>query len=198
MEKPDYLKYYEQQLKILEGQGFIIGDERFKYLRSLSMLLMHLHDAIMSMILFEKYSKADENEPLEEHVIEQALFRNAVLNYAKCFSQSGKGRMSLDKNDVYKDVTKFIPVHQQLMDFRNNFFAHSDDSGLDDVTFATKEESDRIFVKQLYIIAIPIDEFPKYLATFKYCGDYIKSKIEKNFKNIETKCGKAVYGFELN
>ncbi|WP_230716026.1 hypothetical protein [Marinobacter shengliensis] len=51
MEKSDYLKDYEQHLKMLTEQGFDIDDERFKYVKGLSMLLMHLHDAIKSRVI---------------------------------------------------------------------------------------------------------------------------------------------------
>ena|SRR5690554_1286514 len=195
MEKSDYLKDYETHLKTLTEQGFDIDDERFKYVKGLSMLLMHLHDAIKSMLMIENCERYEEKGSSEEHLLQQALFRNAVLNYAKCFSQSGKGRVTLDKKNVFKDAQPLLGTHNKLIDYRNKFFAHSDDSGLDYVSLATKEESDHIVVKQLYTIVVPVNEFSAYTTVFKFCGDHVKEKIEKSFRGLEKRCGKRVYGF---
>ncbi len=195
MQKPDYLKDFEEHLKALSSAGYVIDDERFKYVKGLSMLLMHAHDAIKSIILIENCSKYEVEGSSEEHLLQQALFRNAVLNYAKCFSQSGKGRITLDKNDIYKDIEVLRDIYDKVINLRNKFFAHSDDSGLDYVSLATKEENDHIEVKQLYTIVVPLNEFPKYLTLFKFCGDAVAEKIQKSFENIENKLGKKVYGF---
>lgn len=195
MNKPSYLKDYEEHLQILTQQGYNLDDERFKYVKGLSMLLMHLHDAIKSMLMIRNCNKYEQEGSPEEHLLQQSLFRNAALNYAKCFSQSGKGRITLDKNDVFKDAKPLINIHNQIMEYRNKFFAHSDDSGLDYVSLATKEKPEHILVKQLYTIVVPIDEFPKFITIFKFCGDHVKLKIDKNFESIEKKYGKKVYGF---
>ncbi len=195
MQKSDYLKDFEEHLKVLSEEGYDIDDERFKHVKGLSMLLMHAHDAIKSMFLIENCAKYEIEGSSEEHLLQQALFRNAVLNYAKCFSQSGKGRITLDKNDIYKDMSALKDVHDQVMNLRNKFFAHSDDSGLDYVSLATKEEINHIVVKQLYTIVVPLNEFPKYVTLFKFCGDAIAEKIQKSFSSIERRLGKKVHGF---
>lgn len=195
MQKPDYLKDYEQHLKVLMDQGFNLDDARFRYVKGLSMLLMHLHDAIKSISMIVKCERYEQKGSPEEYLLQQSLFRNSVLNYTKCFSQSGKGRVSLDKKDVFKNAPYYLSTHNKLIGFRNKFFAHSDDSGLDYVSFATKEESDHIVVKQLYTIMVPLNEFPSYTDVFEFCGVHVKDKIEKSFQSVERQCGKKVYGF---
>ena len=37
------------------------------------------------------------SEKSNEHLLQQSLLRNAVLNYSKCFSESGNGHISLNK-----------------------------------------------------------------------------------------------------
>ena len=81
------------------------------------------------------------------------------------------------------------------MHLRHKFFAHSDDSGLDFVSFATKETEDKIITRQLYAILVATQEFGDFLTLFCYCGDHIKEKIDKNFNNLEKKHGKKILGF---
>lgn len=197
MQKSDYLMDFEEHLAMLSSEGFNLDDERFKHVKGLSMLHMHMHmhDAIKSMLLIKNCSKYESEGSSEEHLLQQALFRNAVLNYAKCFSQSGKGRVTLNKNDIFKDANNLIEFHDQLMNFRNKFFAHSDDSGLDYVSLATKDEDNHIVVKQLYTIVVPQNEFPTYISLFKFCGDRVAEKIQKCFSNLEKKYGKKIFGF---
>ena len=185
----------EKYFKYLEEHGFRLDDDRFQYVGRLSRLLMYCHDAMKSIILVENTAQYEPMDQSNEHILMQALFRNAILNYTKCFSESGKGHISLDKNKVYKEREDLLKVHDYVMDLRNKFFAHSDESGLDEIRFATKECASHIEVKQLYSVSFPEHQFNIYLMLFKYCGDHVKFSIEKSFDNLEKRVSKRIVGF---
>lgn len=192
MTDPDFFDGWEDHLKPLKDEGYILDDPRFTHVQAWSMLLMHLHDALISLKLLEKTSKYEKAGSVEELTLQQAPLRNSVMNYAKCFSQSGAGRKTLDKNSIFKDYPSLLGIHERVILLRNKFFAHSDNSGIDFACLATKEEKDRIHIKQLYTIKIPFDEVSGYTALFSYCGDQIKARIDKALDSAESKAGKPV------
>ncbi|MEZ8107399.1 hypothetical protein FCV43_15485 [Vibrio genomosp. F6] len=185
----------EKYFNYLNEQGFRFDDARFQYVSRLSRLLMYCHDAMKSIILVENTVRYEPNDQSNEHILMQALFRNAVLNYTKCFSESGKGHITLDKKKVFKDRKDLLEVHDYIMELRHKFFAHSDNSGLDEICFATKEHESHIEVKQLYSISFPEHQFNIYLMLFKYCGDHVKLSIEKSFDNLEKQVDKRIVSF---
>jgi hypothetical protein len=186
---------FHQHIQHLESEGYVIDDERFKYVKGLSRLLMYLHDSIKSLMLTKQTAKYEPEDVANEHLLQQSLLRNAILNYAKCFSESGKGHITLDKKQVFKDVAPLLKIHDEIITLRHKFFAHSDESGLDYVAFATKETDDKIITKQLYTIAVPLDKFEMFQTLFMFTGEHVKVKILKSFENLEKKYGKKILGF---
>jgi hypothetical protein len=189
---------YEQYIKQLTQEGYLVDDPRFEYVKGLSRLLMYLHDSMKSLILIDNASVYEPEDVSNEHLLQQALLRNAILNYSKCFTETGKGHIKLEKSKVYDKAPHFIAVHEKMLQLRHQFFAHSDNSGLDMVIYATKETEDKIIAKQLYTIILPANEFDAYLMLFKYCGDHVKAKIEKSFTNLRHRYGKEIIGFGVS
>lgn len=192
MTERDFFDGWDDHLKPLKDEGYIFDDPRFLHVQAWSMLLMHVHDALLSLKLLEKTSKYENGGSVEELTLQQALLRNSVMNYAKCFSQSGTGRKTLDKNSIFKDSPSLLDTHERVMLLRNKFFAHSDSSGIDFACLATKEKEDRILIKQLYTIKIPLDEISGYETLYSYCGSQIKTRIDKALDSAESKAGKPV------
>lgn len=192
MAEPDFFDGWEDHLKPLKDEGYTFDDPRFAHVQAWSMLLMHIHDALMSLTLLSRTSLYEDAGSVEELTLKQALLRNSVMNYAKCFSQSGVGRKTLDKNSIFKEHPSLTSTHDRVMLLRNKFFAHSDNSGIDFACLASREEKDRIHIKQLYTIKMPLDEIPGYMVLFSHCGNQIKSKIDKALDGAESKAGKPV------
>jgi len=57
----------------------------------------------------------------------QSLFTTIIITYAKWFSSS-KNKPKLEPTDIFKNAKKLTRVHQQVMDYRNSYFAHSGDN----------------------------------------------------------------------
>lgn len=158
---------------------------------------MFINDSILSMTLLES-SKLEELELQQNHVAQQAFLRNAILNYSKCFSSSGKGEITLQKKDVFRDKQKLLSIHNRVIALRNNFFAHNDTTDIDDLTFASKEVGEELVVKAMYEIKLPNNEFLIMLELFQYVGRYIKLSIDNRTKHLEKQIGKKINLFRRN
>lgn len=173
-------------------EGYIFDDQRFNYLKSWVYLLMQLHDAKLSLDLAEKSENYENKGTINEVIMQQSFFRNSIINYAKCFSSSGKGRTSLDKNKVYKAEPELLATHEEIMNIRNKFSAHNDGSGIDDANIAVKEDNKKILIKPLYTVSNPLGEYEKYRKTFEYCESHITTSINHALDRIQESTGKFV------
>ncbi len=105
--------------------------------------------------------------------MKQALFRSYVISYAKRLSSSGKGRVSLNKKEIFKEQKEKLSTHKEVMDIRNKFVAHNDLSDRHVAVVAVKEEEDVIFFKITYSFALWITDTEYY--AFKDLIDFVKN-----------------------
>jgi hypothetical protein len=68
-----------------------------------------------------------------ENNLAQGLFVAAVTFYGKCFSEAEGRRLKLEKRVVVP--AEFTDTHERVMEFRNNFTAHSDRLGESEFSF---------------------------------------------------------------
>ena len=92
MANSDFFEGTVGHFDFLEKEGYIIDDLRFEKVRGLNTLLMHMHDAKHSLKLISKVADYEPYGSMEEALLQQALLRNGIINYAKCFSESWKNR----------------------------------------------------------------------------------------------------------
>ena len=59
------------------------------------------HGSTRMLPASEKYNKLESVDTLEQVLLAQSLFRNAIVSYGKCFASAAAGRVTLDRNTVF-------------------------------------------------------------------------------------------------
>ena len=184
MVNKDYTTGVHEHLSPYIKEGYVVDESRFTQIRAWNFLLIQLHDAKLSLELAKQSEKYEEKGSIPEIVLQQSLFRNSIINYAKCFSSVGKGRISLDKKSVYKGNPELLSTHQEVMNIRNKFSAHNDDAGIDIAHTLTREEGNRFILKHLYSIANPIGDYEQYMRLYEYCETHVIKSLNRALDNI--------------
>lgn len=167
-------------------------DLRFELLNRWTFLMMQVFECKTYIELAQKNNSVHTESSLNEVLTQQALFRSAILAYAKCFSDSGKNRTSLDKKRVFLGRPDLMEVHERLMHLRNKFAAHNDVSGLDEATIHVVEYDDEFIVRNLYAIANPLHEYTQYQQAFFVLEEFIVVQLNKAIDSLQKKLGKKI------
>ena len=190
----DHVKF---NLNSLVNDGYHFNDVRFKYVNQWTYLLMQLTESKKSLELL----KNNKDEDLDSIYLKQALFRSYVISYAKNFSSSGKGRITLDKKEIFKEQKERLATHEEVMDIRNKFVAHNDFSDRDIAVLAVKEEEDVIFIKHTYSVTSGVTdtEYDAYKDLVEFVESSVIRKLNKALDSIQESEGKLVtFGTEAS
>jgi hypothetical protein len=181
----------------LVNDGYHFNDVRFKSVNQWTYLLMQLTEAKKSLELL----KNQENEDLDSVYLKQALFRSYVISYAKNFSSGGKGRVTLNKKEIFKGQNEKLIIHEEVINIRNKFVAHNDSSDRHLAVLAVKEEEDVIFYKHTYSFTSGLTEteFDAYKELIEFVENSVITKINKALDRIQESEGKLVtFGTETS
>jgi hypothetical protein len=173
-------------------KGYVLNEDETQYLSSWGSLAMQIREAEESLILSEKFGEKRPFEKFEEFVLANALYKNSVLAYAKCFSSSGKGKISLDAKQVYSNNSRLKEIHVELMDVRNKYVAHSDSSDFELAVVLQKQEEDRIVLSNTVSYSTPVGDFKLYFELFDYCSNYIIERVNSKADKLERRLGKKI------
>ena len=182
----------DEHLKAYIDDGYVFDDKRFEFVNRWTYILMQLTEAKNFLELANKSTEYESESTMNEIYLHQALFRSFVISYAKCFSTSGQGRLSLNKKDIYKNQPDNLTVHERVIDIRNKFVAHSDDSGVDIAVLGVKEMESKILIKHTYSLAQIINEYDSFSELIKSAEETVILKINKALDGIQKKEGKTV------
>jgi hypothetical protein len=176
----------------LYQEGYALSEDETQYLSSWGSLAMQIREAEESLNLSIKFGKKRPFGKFEEFILANALYKNSILAYAKCFSNSGKGKISLDSNQVYANSSKHKEIHDKLMGIRNEYVAHNDNNDFELAIVLQKQEKDRIIISNTVSYNTPVDDFNQYLELFKYCSIYIINQVNKKADKLEKRLGKRI------
>ena len=185
-------KILDDHLKPYVDDGYVFDDKRFEFVNRWTYILMQLTEAKNFLELANKSSEYEDESTMNQIYLHQALFRSFVISYAKCFSTSGQGRLSLNKKDIYKNQPDNLTVHERVIDIRNKFVAHSDDSGVDVAVLGVKEMENKILIKHTYTLAQINDEYDSFSKLITTAEDTVISKVNKALDAIQKTEGKPV------
>jgi len=178
-----------ENLKSLSDKGFSISEDETHYLNSWTNLSMQILEAEHSLKFANKFNEKKPFSNFEEFVLAHGMFKNSVLSYAKCFSSSGNGKVSLDPKEVFKNEPKLKEIHSALMDMRNEYIAHNGNSDFELAVVFQKKMEDEIVLSQTITFKSPVGEYEKYFDLFDHCTKYIIVKVNKKVDKLENKFG---------
>lgn len=105
--------------------------------KRLADLSLHLTDLRFATECLDGINDA----PTEPNVVREALWRSAIVHFAKCFGTS-KSRFKLQPDQVYKGDALGIEVFRYFMDLRNRHVVHDENSYMQCVTGAVVNRVD--------------------------------------------------------
>lgn len=134
------------------------------------------------------------NELLEVNhssVLKSSLTYGIISLYGKCFTDASKHKSAkLEPKDLFKEETKFLDIHENLMRMRHHFIAHRGDTE-NEVAIAymlmTKNgdrEQDQIRFRRLKQFGLSKEELMKIKNLVNFILVQLKPKIKKSGEKI--------------
>gem|GEM_PF-6182386 len=173
----------------LFANGFVISDDETKYLSSWGAISMQILEAKECLNFSKKFGDKKPFEKFEDFVLANAMFKNSILSYAKCFSSSGIGKISIDANEIFKNNSSLRKVHDDLMDIRNKYIAHNDNNDFEFAVVLQKKVENAVILSHTVTYKTPINDFDKYFELFEYCSNFIINQVNKKADKIEKRLG---------
>jgi hypothetical protein len=178
-----------ENLKSFTDKNFVISEDETKYLNSWTNLAMQILEAQHSLQFSKIFNEKHPFEKFEEFVLSHVMFKNSVLSYAKCFSSSGSGKVSLDVKDVFKNEPKLKEIHLSLMDIRNEYIAHNGNSDFELAIVLQKKVENEITLSQSTTYKARVSDYEKFFDLFEHCSNYIVEKVNKKADKMEERLG---------
>jgi hypothetical protein len=128
----------------------------------------------------------------EKHIINVALYRSAIITYAKAFTRS-KGRTIKLSDQIFKNNQLKI-LHKELINERNNYHAHSgfskSESFIPIITFKNNDKKN--FQLEVFNFKVSFKdktELDGYIELTRFVHDYANKKASE--------CGNALLKKEI-
>lgn len=164
--------------------------EEFSNLNKWTYLLMQFVEANTYLELAQGVT-ISETSGIHEVLAHQAFFKIFLISYVKCF-RANKGRTGLDAKDVFPAGGHASTIHAELVDYRNRFGAHSDNSGLEDASIEVIQTPEAYHIWHRYAAAFPIHRYAAYRDLLKIMEERIVEKVEKAKGQLEIQLGKPI------
>lgn len=143
-----------------------------------------------------KISKEGNNR---DETIELSLFFAAISQYGRCFNSNQGGHSKLEPGDLFgADDQNFKNVHDELIELRNSYVAHRDDTEYEQAVVIMKipvegnEEGITFNVKSAKTASTAPENIESYIGLCDFILPKIQAKIQSNsdktrdglFKNL--------------
>lgn len=181
---------YRKHMAPLVEEGFTLDPPGYERLSAWTHVLMQLLTARTNFERVRDHPVALGD--LASIIQQQAFFIAAIMAYGRCYASSGPGIPSLDPKKVYAGSDDGMAVHRRLMELRNKFAAHTDETDLLRLTLAVKDETNRIIVRHLVTSALPAPEIPDFLEAVAHTQHFVTGALNKRLDHLESKVGKAI------
>jgi len=180
----------EKHYASMREGGYELNRSEFQRLRSWHSVLYQLHSAEYSLEkLTTRTPSLGELDDIHET---EALFANFILQYSKCFTSSGPGKVSLDERRVFPADSVNLIAHKRILEMRHSLVAHNGTSDLVKETIAVREEADQYLVRHLVTRALPMNELPSFKDAFAAVNEHVVLRLNKHLDSLQEKLGKLV------
>lgn len=180
---------YKAHMATVVAEGFTLDPSGFERLSSWTHLLMHLVNARTNFEWVRDHSV--ELGEMENSLRQQAFFVAGIMAYCRCYASSGSGIPMLDAKKVYEG-SDGKQVHDRLIELRNSIAAHTDASDIIRLTLAVKDEPERLVVRHLWTMAVPVDEIADFLEAVAHTEHFVTVSLNKYLDRLEKDHGKAI------
>jgi hypothetical protein len=181
---------YKTHMASVVAEGFALDPPGFERLSSWTHMLMHLVNARTTFEWVRDHPVALGE--LENSLRQQAFFVAAIMAYCRCYASSGAGIPMLDAKKVYEGSDDGKQVHERLIGLRNSVAAHTDASDIVRLTLAVKEEPERLVIRHLWTMAVPVNEIEGFLEAVAHTEHFATISLNKYLNRLEKDRGKTI------
>ncbi|RIJ04484.1 hypothetical protein DXK93_08375 [Achromobacter sp. K91] len=174
----------------LKNDDYCLDDARFARLKQWHGVLFQLASARYYLDELKACKSVKGN--LQDAYHKLALFSAFILQYSKCFSSAGNGRVTLDGKRVFSSAGEALVAHKRILNIRNTLVAHNGDSDLVHANVGVKEQDDRFEVKHFMTLAIPFEELDAFELALEGAQGFSVLAINKHLDKVGEELGKIV------
>jgi len=181
---------YRRHMAGVLSEGFVLDPLGYERLSRWTHVLMHVVNARANFewVRDHPLELGDLNSSLRQ----QAFFVAGVMAYCRCYASSGPMIPRLDAKKVYVGSGDGQQVHERLIRLRNTIAAHTDASDIVRLTLAVKEEPERIIVRHLWTMAVPLDEIADFLEAVAHTEHFATASLNKLLDRLQKEAGKQI------
>jgi len=121
-----------------------------------------------------------------------AHFRSALNSYAKCFVSTGPGRMKLVGATVYGNEPSRLAAHDNLMELRHKYVAHSDDNEFERVQVVQIEGDAELVVRLQYGLSFAFDRLYELRDLIEFINAHIVDAQNAHLQSISKEIGRPI------
>jgi len=181
---------YKTHMAPVVAEGFTLDPPGFERLSSWTHMLMHLVNARTNFEWVRDHLV--ELGELENSLRQQSFFVAGIMAYCRCYASSGSGIPMLDAKKVYEGSDDGKQVHERLIGLRNSIAAHTDASDIVRLTLAVKEEPERLVIRHLWTMAVPVNEIADFLEAVAHTEHFVMISLNKYLNRLEKDRGKTI------
>jgi len=118
--------------------------------------------------------------------VAEGLWHSLIAIYGRCFNSNGSGFIKLEEG-MYNDKPDLLVIHKELMEIRNSFVAHRDDTfRFESAVFLLANQA--ITSKPKFVIKTRRTRFDKEdLPKYSLLLEYAITKVEESLKKYQFK-----------
>lgn len=181
---------YNAHMAGILADGFTLDPPGFERLSSWTHMLMHLVNARANFEWVRDHPV--ELGELENSLRQQAFFVAGIMAYCRCYASSGSGIPMLDAKKVYEGSDDGKQIHERLIGLRNSIAAHTDASDIVRLTLAVKDEPERLVIRHLWTMAVPVNEIADFLEAVAHTEHFVTISLNKYLNRLEKDRGKTI------
>lgn len=174
----------------LLAEGFTLDPRGFERLSAWTHMLMHLVNARTNFEWVRDHPV--ELGEMENSLRQQAFFVAGIMAYCRCYASSGSGIPMLDVKKVYEGSDDGKQVHERLIALRNSIAAHTDASDIVRLTLPVKDEPERLIIRHLWTMAVPVNEIDDFLEAVAHTEHFVTISLNKYLNRLEKDHGKTI------
>jgi hypothetical protein len=192
MDKPEFKKQVIQNLQGTDLRDYSLTNADLNILSGWTYIAMFLIEAKTSLLLSENKNKEGKFTEMEQVILANGMFKNFILSYSKCFSSSGKEKISLNAKEIFSKRPDLFVTHEKILQARNTYVAHNDENDFEVSISMTSENNNEIILAQTYTIITPLPDYKSFSDTIEFCEEQVILKFNKKVDKIQARLGKII------
>jgi hypothetical protein len=135
--------------------------------------------------LKDMISQRDRTEEFDSNGVYEVMWYGIIITYSRCFTQS-KGRLTTLSKEIFEDAPDIALIHNKILDIRNTFVAHRDDTEMliSTITLAVASDGIHSYIFEAQRTRFLESDLDNYITLFEFLIPILNAKIEREKSKI--------------